>query len=202
MRALAIALGLMAMMIVVPGCTGLLAFNAFQTRDETVKQAYSKLLSVYQQRADLVPNLASVTKQFANHESGTFTKVAEARAGVAAARLPENPTQEQMDKFEAAQKELRLAMAGAMKFTAESNPTLTSSALFLKLQHDLKQIETQATAARNRYIREVTAYNVNIRSFPSNIVAGVMGYSVKPQLVFDDEKEIKHSPRVDFGKKG
>jgi LemA protein len=165
-------------------------------RDEGISRAHAQLMSVYQKRADLATNLAEVVKGAAGHEASTLKQVTEARAGVAAAKLPENATPEQIEKFEAANKELRLAMAGAMKFTAEAYPQLKANESYLKLQGQIQQLETQATAARSRYMREVEAYNINVRVFPTNLVAAFFGYSVKPQLKMEDETEIKRSPRL------
>ena len=53
--------------------------------------------------------------------------------------------------------------------------------------------------ARNRYVQSVQAYNVAVRTFPSNLTAMVFGYSVKPNFTVADEKAIAVPPKVDFG---
>lgn len=198
MKAIGIFGAIIAVCLLIPGCTLLTTYNSFQRRDEQVKQAQTQLLSVYQKRADLVPNLSDTVKGAAKNERGILVGVAEARAGVANAKLPDNPTQEQLAAYDKAQSDLRTALASAMRLTVESNPTVTSTAGFVKLQKQLQDVETQATAARNRYIREVTAYNINVRSFPSNLVAGMFGYTAKPQLEFENASDIKKSPKVGF----
>lgn len=198
MKALGIFLGIMVVCALIPACTVMGSYNTFQRRDEQVKQAQTQLLSVYQKRSDLVGNLVETVKGASKHESGTLIQVAQARAGVANAKLPDNPTPEQLAAFDKAQSELRTALAGAMRLTVESNPTLQANQNFLKLQKQLQDVEGQSTAARNRYIREVTAYNMNVRSFPSNMVAGLFGYTIKPQLEFENASDIKKSPKVGF----
>src|SRR5262249_52865318 len=112
-------------------------------------------------------------------------------------RLPDNASPEDTARYVQAQKELS-GFLGRLMMVAEATPQLKADKGFLQLQADLKQIETQLAAARNRYIREVAAYNVNIRSFPGNIMASLLGYSVKPQLKFEDEQEIHKAPVVKF----
>lgn len=185
------------------GCTfAVSSYNALQRRDERVKQTFSELLSVYQKRADMVPNLVQTVKGYAEHESDVFKSVTEARAraGGSIAINMQGGSDADIARFAAAQKELTGALTRLLA-VAENYPNLKADQSFLRLQTDLRDIETQATAARNRYVREVAAYNVNIRSFPSNLVAGFFGYSIKPQLAFEDENQIKRSPRVDFGYK-
>lgn len=92
-------------------------------------------------------------------------------------------------------------MLGRLMLVAESTPQLKADASFRQMQKDLRDIETQATAARNRVIREIRAYNTNVRSFPSNLTAMLFGYGVKPQLEFEDIPSIKQTPKVDFGTK-
>jgi LemA protein len=83
---------------------------------------------------------------------------------------------------------------------AESVPSLGTNINFLKMQKDLKDIETQCSLLRNRYIQDVAAYNASIRSFPSNLVASYHDIKKREQIKFDDEVKIKTSPRV-FGAK-
>ncbi|MEO8300003.1 MAG: LemA family protein, partial [Burkholderiales bacterium] len=63
----------------------------------------------------------------------------------------------------------------------------------------LEGTENRITVARNRYIQAVQAYNLTVRSFPSNLTAMVMGYQLKPSFTVADEKAIATPPKVDFG---
>jgi hypothetical protein len=82
---------------------------------------------------------------------------------------------------------------------SENYPQLKSDANFRDLQSQLEGTENRITVARNRYIQSVQAYNVTVRSFPSNLTAMVFGYSVKANFTVDNEKEIAKAPKVEFG---
>lgn len=196
-----VALGVILLLLAaVPSCTVIASYNAFQARDESVKQATHQLYSVYQKRADLVGNLVETVKGYAQHESSVFIGYAEARAKVGQLAPPANATPDDLQKFAQAQKEMS-GVLGRLMLVAESTPQLKADASFRQMQKDLRDIETQATAARNRVIREIRAYNTNVRSFPSNLTAMLFGYGVKPQLEFEDIPSIKQTPKVDFGTK-
>lgn len=176
-------------------------YNAFQTRDEQVSAAWSQVLSVYKKRADLVPNLVSTVQGYAGHENTTLNEVTKARAAATAITIdPSKSTPEQLQAYANAQQGLSAAL-GKLLAIKESYPDLKANQGFLKLQDELGAIEGQATAARNRYIREVAAFNVNVRSFWSGMVAAKYNIAVKPQLKFDDENAIKTAPVVKFGGK-
>lgn len=174
------------------------AFNAFQRRDESVSGSERTMMSCYQKRADLVSNLANTVERMAGHEKDVQTQVTQARASVGSSHVTLN-SEADAAKFAESQRAIA-GMTQQLLAVAERYPDIKSAANFLLLQKQLKEIETQCTIVRNKYIQEVRAYNVNIRSFPSNVVANYMGYTVKPQLQFDNEPALKQSPRV-FEKK-
>ncbi|MDR6203917.1 hypothetical protein QF025_002637 [Paraburkholderia graminis] len=75
---------------------------------------------------------------------------------------------------------------------------MKSDANFRDLQAQLEGTENRIAVARNRYIKAVQDYNTTVRSFPSNLTAGVFGYKEKPNFSVSDEADIAHPPRVDF----
>ena len=179
-----------------PGCG---MYNAFQTRDESVTAAWASVQTAYKKRADLIGNLVNTVSGYATHEKDVLTQVTEARAKVGQLNINvKDATPEQLAQYAEAQKALSSGL-GKLMVVAEAYPQLKANENFLALQKDLKDVEMQVGAARNRYIREVQAYNVNVRSFPSNLIASFFGYTVKPQLQFDDADAIKNAPKVQFG---
>lgn len=169
--------------------------SALMTRDELVSSSQRQMLSAYKKRADLIPNAAATVEKYASHEKGVLAEVAQARAKATHITLPENATPEQIAAFAQHQSQLSGAL-GRLLMVSEQYPNLKADAGFLQLQRDLKDIEQQATAARNKYIREIAAFNVNVRTFPNSLVASLFGVKTKPQLEFDDAKAIESSPRV------
>ncbi|MFZ6758167.1 LemA family protein [Undibacterium sp. Ji50W] len=180
----------------ISGC----GYNSFQSGDEQVKSNWSEVLNQYQRRADLVPNLVNTVKGFAAQEKDVLLGVTNARAKVgsvqATPELLNNP--EAFAKFQTAQGELSGALSRLLVVT-ENYPQLKSDANFRDLQAQLEGTENRITVARNRYIKSVQEYNVQVRSFPSNLTAMMFGYKVKPNFAVENEKELAKPPVVDFG---
>ena len=175
-------------------------YNTFQSSDEQIKSSWSEVVNQYQRRADLIPNLVNTVKGFAAQEKDVLLGVTNARAKVgsiqATPELLNSP--EAFAKFQAAQGELSGALSRLL-VVSENYPQLKSDANFRDLQSQLEGTENRITVARNRYIQSVQAYNVTVRSFPSNLTAMAFGYKTKPNFTVEDEKEIAKPPKVDFG---
>jgi LemA protein len=175
-------------------------YNTFQSSDEQIKSSWSEVVNQYQRRADLIPNLVNTVKGFAAQEKDVLLGVTNARAKVgsiqATPELLNNP--EAFAKFQAAQGELSGALSRLL-VVSENYPQLKSDANFRDLQSQLEGTENRITVARNRYIQSVQAYNVTVRSFPSNLTAMAFGYKTKPNFTVENEKEIAKPPKVDFG---
>jgi len=189
---LALALGL-------SGC----GYNTLQTTDEQIKAGWSEVVNQYQRRADLVPNLVNTVKGFAAQEKDVLLGVTNARAKVGSVQAtPEVLNDPQaLGQFQQAQRELSGALSRLL-VVAENYPQLKSDAVFRDLQAQLEGTENRITVARNRYIQAVQAYNVTVRSFPSNLTAMAFGYAVKPNFSVENEQAISVPPTVDFGSGG
>ena len=176
-------------------------YNDFQRLDESVKSAWSEVLNQYQRRADLIPNIVATVKGEANFEQETLTRVIEARSRAtsiqATPALVNDPAA--FAKFQAAQGELTGALSRLM-VVAEAYPNLKANAAFQDLRVQLEGTENRITVARNRFIKEVQAYNVLARSFPNNLTAMLFGYAVKPSFTVQNEAQISVPPPVSFDK--
>jgi LemA protein len=176
-------------------------YNNFQSLDEQVKASWSEVLNQYQRRADLIPNIVASVKGEASFEQDTLTKVIEARSRAtsiqATPELVNDPAA--FERFQKAQGELTGALSRLM-VVAEQYPQLKANAAFQDLRVQLEGTENRITVARNRYIKTVADYNVQTRSFPTNLTAMIFGYKVKPSFTVQNEAEISAPPKVDFGK--
>jgi LemA protein len=174
-------------------------YNTFQATDEQIKASWSEVLNQYQRRADLIPNLVNTVKGYAAQEQTVLLGVTEARAKVgsiqATPELLNDPAA--FAKFQAAQGELTSALTRLL-VVSENYPQLKSDQNFRDLQAQLEGTENRITVARNRYIQAVQAYNVAVRSFPTNLTAMVFGYKVKPSFTVENEKAISAPPTVTF----
>lgn len=184
------------LMALLSGC----GYNTLQETDEEINATWSEVLNQYQRRADLVPNLVNVVKGYAAHEKDVLETVTAARSRIGAIQAtPELVNDEQAFKrFIAAQQELRGALARLLA-VAENYPQLKADGLFRDLQAQLEGTENRITVARNRYIEAVKAYNITVRSFPSNFTAQWFGFKVKPNFTVENEQTLAKPPAVDFG---
>ena len=177
-------------------------YNQFQSGNEQVKASWSEVLSQYQRRADLIPNLVNVVKGQADFEQGTLQAVVEARAKAtsiqASPELVNDP--QAFQKFQQAQKDLSGSLSRLL-VVSENYPTLRANQGFIDLQAQLEGTENRIAVARNRYIKAVQDYNVTVHSFPSNLTAMALGYKEKPNFTVDNEQAIAKPPTVTFDPK-
>ncbi len=174
-------------------------YNTLQSNDEQIKASWSEVVNQYQRRADLVPNLVNTVKGFAAQEQKVLLGVTEARAKVGTIQATPELINDQaaFKKFQAAQSNLSQALSRLLAVT-ENYPQLKSDANFRDLQAQLEGTENRIAVARNRYITAVQAYNVTVRSFPSNLTAMAFGYKPKANFTVENEQEIAKPPNVDF----
>jgi LemA protein len=188
-------------MLVLLSSLGGCGYNQFQSQDEAIKAAWGEVVNQYQRRADLIPNLVNTVKGYASHEKDTLEAVTKARASATSVQItPEvlnNP--QAFQKFQQAQGELSGALSRLMA-VSEKYPDLKADTSFRDLQSQLEGTENRITVARQRYIAAVQEYNVQVRSFPTNLTAMMFGYQVKPSFTVENEKSISTAPTVNFGK--
>lgn len=174
-------------------------YNTFQQTDEQVQASWSEVVNQYQRRGDLVPNLVNTVKGEAAFEQSTLTQVVEARAKATA--IQASPAMlndpQAFEKFQQAQAQLSGALSRLL-VVSESYPALRANQGFRDLQSQLEGTENRITVARNRYIQAVQAYNVTVRSFPSNLTAIVFRYKEKPNFSVQNEAALARPPAVDF----
>ena len=197
LRRLGLAVLAAAAMLGLPGC----GYNEFQTLDEQVTAAWAEVLSQYQRRSDLIPNIVATVKGEANFEQETLTKVVEARAKATAIQatpaLVNDP--EAFAKFQAAQGELSGALSRLLVVT-ENYPNLKANQGFQDLRVQLEGTENRITVARNKFIDAVQQYNTKVRSVPTNFTAMIFGYKTKPSFTVANEAQISVPPPVSFDK--
>ncbi|WP_420132352.1 LemA family protein [Rhodopseudomonas sp.] len=174
-------------------------YNTIQSEDQEVKSTWSEVVNQYQRRADLVPNLVNSVKGFAQQEKDVLLGVTNARAKVGSIQATPEVLNDPaaFQKFQQAQGELSSALSRLLVVT-ENDPQLKSDELFKNLMAQLEGTENRITVARNRYIKAVQAYNVTVRSVPTNFTAMMFGYKEKPNFTVENEKDISTAPKVDF----
>ena len=171
-------------------------YNQMVAKDENVAAKWAQVQNAYQRRADLVPNLVNTVKGAANFEKETLTQVIEARAKATSVQLkPDQLTPENMQKFQEAQGQLSGALSRLL-VTVEKYPELKANRNFLELQAQLEGTENRIKVARNDFNDAVQTYNTKVRSFPTNIFAGMMGFHQRAGFAADAGAE--KAPEVKF----
>ena len=171
-------------------------YNTMVTQDENVKTAWSQVENQYQRRSDLIPNLVNTVKGYATHERETLEGVVSARAEATKTSInPSNLTEESMKKFQAAQGELSNALSRLM-VVLERYPDLKANQNFSELQAQLEGTENRISVERKRFNEVAQAYNTYVRSFPTNILAGMFGF--QPKAYFTAESGAEKAPKVEF----
>lgn len=180
--------------------------NGFVTLDEGLQQQWSQVEVQYQRRLDLIPNLVETVKGYAEHESSTFEKVTEARAGLTDAYNKANAAQQNsseaatsesgLENYSASQQSLGKALSIYVNAVREAYPDLKANQQFLDLQTQLEGTENRIATERGRYTEAVKDYNIAVRRFPASVVASIAGFNVKPQ--FKADAEAATAPKVSF----
>ena len=171
-------------------------YNTVVTQDEGVKTAWSQVENQYQRRMDLIPNLVNTVKGYATHEKETLEGVVSARAEATKTTIdPSNLNEESMKKFQAAQGELSSALSRLM-VVLERYPDLKANQNFSELQAQLEGTENRISVERKRFNETAQSYNTYIRSFPTNILAGMFGF--QPKAYFSAESGAEKAPKVEF----
>lgn len=190
-----ILIGIVALIILIVGWL-MSGYNDMVELDENVNREWSQVENQYQRRLDLIPNLVNVVKGYASHEKETLEGVIEARAKATQTTIdPSNMTEEQLANFQKSQDGLSGALNRLM-VVVEKYPDLKATENFKQLQKQLEGTENRITVARKDYNKAVTIYNKKVRSFPNNMLAGIFGFSVRPQ--FKAQEGAESAPTVQF----
>jgi LemA protein len=168
---------------------GVLLYNGLVRLRNLVQEAWRQIDVELHRRHDLIPNLVETVQGYAAHEGQVFESVTAARA--AALAPTSGPAQQ-------AANENALSQAlGRLFAVAEAYPQLRASENFLQLQTELATTEDRIAAGRRFYNANVRELNTRVEQFPSNLVAGMFGFTRAEYFETDDA--TRSVPRVDFG---
>lgn len=174
--------------VVVLGIIGI--YNGLVRLRNRTNEAWSDIDVQTKRRYDLIPNLVNTVKGYAKHETDLFEKVTKARTEAINAKGP------------AEQGKAENVLTGALKSVfavAENYPTLRASENFQKLQDELSDTENKIMAARRFYNGNVRDLNTKIETFPSNLIAGPLGFQKREFFELDEADAAAKEPvKVDF----
>jgi len=189
--------GVIVLFLIILGIWSVNTYNGLVSQRENVTKTWSDVESQYQRRADLIPNLVSTVKGYADFEKEVLTKVTEARASVGQIRAtPELVNDPQaFQKFQAIQGELSSALSRLM-VTVEKYPDLKANEQFQNLQVQLEGTENRINVARIKFNDVAKDYNTRIKRFPAFIFANIAGF--KEVQYFQAAPGTENVPKVEF----
>ncbi|MGO1545450.1 MAG: LemA family protein [Gulosibacter sp.] len=164
-------------------------YNKLTKHNVRVDEAWSDITVQLKRRADLIPNIVETVRSYAKHESQVFEDVTQARSETLAADSPASASNAENH----VQGALRSLFA-----VAEAYPQLQASSNFSQLQSDLVQTENKIQASRRYFNGSVRQLNTSVRSFPNNLLAGMMGFQEREFFEVADRAAISEPPRVQF----
>ena len=171
-------------------------YNQFVQLEEGINGEWAEVQTQYQRRTDLIPNLVSTVKGYAEFEQETLTGVVEARSKATSVQIdPTNLTPEKLAEFQQAQDQLSGALSRLL-VTVEKYPDLKANQNFLELQAQLEGTENRIAVARRNFNESVKVYNSTLRVFPNNLFAGWYGFVAKGY--FEAVAGADKAPSVQF----
>ena len=185
-------------LVVVVGGFWATAYNSLVKGRQGVDAAWAEVQNQYQRRSDLIPNLVQTVSGAANFEKSTLTEITEASASVGQVKLDPNQAPsdpEQLRKFEQAQGQLGNALSRLL-VVSERYPDLKANQNFIALQAQLEGTENRITTARYGFNQAAQSYNTTVQSFPTNFIAGMSGFTVKPYFQAKEGTDVP--PKVNF----
>jgi len=175
------------LIIVVVGWV-IVTYNALVGLRNQLRNAWSQIDVQLKRRYDLIPNLVETVKDYMAYEQDVLTRVTQARAGAIAAQGP----------AEQARAENMLTAALRQLFAVVENyPQLKANENVMALQEELTSTENRIAFSRQFYNDTVMRFNTKLQTFPTNVVAGMLGFT--PEQFFETGDEAEREPvKVDL----
>jgi len=163
----------------------IVTFNSLVKKEELVKKQWNEVNSAYQRRLDLIPNLVNVVKGQADFEQTVLTQITEARAKASSITTTTGElTADNFNKQTTAQNDLASATSRLL-ITVEKYPVLKGTEAFAGLQAQLEGTERRIKISRKDFNAAIADYNSSVKSFPVNVVGGLLGFKAKDGFTAD-----------------
>lgn len=159
-------------------------YNFFATSKQRIKAAVQEIGNQLKRQADLIPNLEASVKGYLKHECGIYKDLTEARRAVASAAASGN-----LEKMAKAGTQVS-ALIPRLQVAVESNPELKASEVVVNLMDELRDTADKVMYARRLVIDLTADYNVRRVTFPSSLIAGMLGATELPGLITPEDGEF------------
>jgi LemA protein len=165
------------------------AFNSLIRLKNHIDNAWSQIDVQLKRRYDLIPNLINTVKGYMKHEKNVITEVTKARTAMMSAKNLSSKAKAED------------SMSGALKTIfalAENYPNLKANENFKLLQEELSGTESKIAYARQFYNDSVMTFNIQIETFPTKIIAGMLGFTKKREFFKTESEAERKNVKVDF----
>jgi LemA protein len=192
-----ILIGIVIVCIICAGFVGLAlvgTYNSLVGKDTTVENQWAHVQTAYQRRADLIPNLVDSVKAAKDFEQQTQTQIAQLRSQAGQAKIDMGNAKD-VEQLQAANSQMSSVLSRLMVIV-EAYPDLKSNANFLALQDEIAGTENRVKWERDNYNNAVQDYKVSTRTFPTNMIAGMFGFSPDKWNMFQADAGAEKAPDV------
>ena len=173
------------------GCNG---YNSLIKGDQNVKKTWGNVETNYQRRTDLYSSVIKTIEASANFEKSLLKDVVEARAKLGSTTVNVD-NQESLDKYQQAQGQMQGAFSRLMGYV-ENYPDIKTTKSFQDFQAQIEGTENRINVARQDYNKAVEGYNLKVKSFPNNLIAGIGGF--KEKAFYKSDPGSEKAPDVNF----
>lgn len=173
------------------GCSG---YNSLVKGDQNVKKTWGNVETNYQRRTDLYSSVIKTIEASANFEKSLLKDVVEARAKLGSVTVNVDD-QASMDKYQQAQGQMKGAFSNLLGYV-ENYPDIKTTKSFQDFQTQIEGTENRINVARQDYNKSVESYNLIVKSFPKNLIAGIAGF--KEKAYYKSEPGSDKAPDVNF----
>jgi len=173
------------------GCNG---YNGLITADQDVKKVWSNVETNYQRRTDLYNSVIKTIEGSANFEKSTLREVIEARSKATSITVDINDPKS-LEAYQNAQAQLQGSFSRLMAI-AEAYPDLKTTKSFQDFQTQIEGTENRINVARQDYNKSVEGYNLKVKRFPRNILAGIFGF--KEKAFYKADAGTEKAPDINF----
>jgi LemA protein len=184
---------IVALVLVLGGC-GCSSYNNLVKSDQGVKNSWSNVQTNYQRRTDLYNSVVKTIQGSADFEKSTLREVLEARSKATSVQVNlDNP--QSLEQYQQAQNQLQGAF-GRLIAVAEAYPDLKTTKAFQDFQTQIEGTENRINIARQDFNKTVNDYNLQVKTFPNNIFAGIFGFHEK--AYFQSNPGTENPPDINF----
>jgi len=191
-----IIIGVIVLVVIIGYSSCKNTYNNLVRKSQDTQGKWAQVESQYQRRTDLYNAVVKTIQGSASFEQNTLREVIEARSKATSIQVdPSKLTPESIAAFQQAQSQFAGAF-GKLLAVAEAYPDLKTTQAFQDFQVQIEGTENRINKARDDFNQSVQDYNTTIKSFPTMLYAGMLGFTEKGY--FKANAGTENPPDINF----